>query len=71
MRLDIRRPEDFGTAVAEFRTLQGISQADLARLVGLNRTYLSNLEQGEVPAYVERLVALAGALGLTITISSA
>lgn len=70
MRLDIRRPEDFGTAVAEFRTLQGISQADLARLVGVNRTYLSNLERGDVPAYVERLVALASALDLTITISS-
>jgi HTH-type transcriptional regulator / antitoxin HipB len=69
MRFEIRHPGDFGRAVAEFRTLQGLSQADLARRVGLNRTYLSNVERGDVPAYVERLVALVDALGLTITIT--
>jgi HTH-type transcriptional regulator / antitoxin HipB len=69
MRIQVRRPEDFGTAVAEFRTLRGLTQAELAGRVGLNRTYLSNMEQGDVPAYVQRLVELLHDLGLTITIA--
>jgi HTH-type transcriptional regulator / antitoxin HipB len=69
MEFQIRRAEDFGTAVAEFRVLAGLSQSDLANRVGLNRTYLSNLERGEVPAYVERLIVLLDTLGLSVTIS--
>jgi transcriptional regulator with XRE-family HTH domain len=69
MRFEVHHPDDFGTAVAEFRTLQGITQADLATRVGLNRTYLSTIERGDAPAYVERLLALIEALGLTITIN--
>ena len=69
MRFEIRHAEDFGTAMREFRTVQGVSQAEVARRVGLNRTYISNMEQGIVPAYVDRLMALVNALGLTITIT--
>ena len=69
MRYQLARPEDFGTAIAEFRAVRGVSQVELANLVGLNRTYLSNLENGETPAFVERFMALAKALGLTVTIS--
>ena len=69
MRYEIRGSADLGSAVAEFRTLQGRTQAELASRVGLNRTYLSNIEQGEVPAYVERYFALLEALGLHMTIA--
>jgi transcriptional regulator with XRE-family HTH domain len=69
MDFQVRHPADLGTAVTEFRVLKGLSQSDLARQVGLNRTYLSNVERGEVPLYVERLIALLDTLGLTVTIS--
>lgn len=69
MKFVVERPEDFGTAIAEFRTLRGMSQAELARRVGLNRTYLSNAENGAVPTFVERFLAMAAELGLTVTIS--
>ena len=65
----IRHPSDLGAAIAEFRTAQGLTQAQLAQRVGLHRTYLSNIERGEVPAFADRLLALANDLGLTITIS--
>lgn len=68
MRFEIRRPEDLGTAVAEFRTMRGLTQADLATRCGVNRTYLSNVEQGEVPLYVERLFALFESLDVTLTV---
>jgi transcriptional regulator with XRE-family HTH domain len=69
MRYDVRHPEDLGKAVAEFRTLRGLSQAELAKNVDLNRTYLSHLEQGEVPLYLARYFAVLEELGLSITIS--
>ena len=69
MRYEIRNHEDLGRAIAEFRALQGLTQTDLAKRAGLNRTYLSNIEHGEVPAFVERYVALLNTLGLKLTIS--
>jgi transcriptional regulator with XRE-family HTH domain len=67
----LRHPEDLGTAVAEFRTLRGLTQAQLALDIGVHRTYLSNVERGEVPEYIKRYFALVGALGLQITIADA
>jgi transcriptional regulator with XRE-family HTH domain len=64
-----RRPEDLGTAIAEFRAESGLTQAELARQVGLHRTYLSNIERGETPEFVRRYFALLDALGLELTIS--
>jgi transcriptional regulator with XRE-family HTH domain len=69
MRYEVRQPADLGAAVAEFRALRGMTQAQLAEAVDVNRTYLSNLERGDVPAYVERLLQLVSALGLTLTIA--
>ncbi len=63
-------PEDLGHAIAEFRVLRGVTQAELASAAGLNRTYLSNLEQGEVPEYVRRYFALLGHLNLKLTVET-
>jgi HTH-type transcriptional regulator / antitoxin HipB len=69
MNYQLRRPDDLGSAIAEFRTIRGLTQAELADRVGLHRTYLSNLEGGDVPIYVNRLFLLLESLGLTITIA--
>lgn len=68
MQIVSRRPEDLGTAIAEFRIGIGLSQAELAQRVGLNRTYLSNIEQGRTPEFVRRYFALLDALGLELSI---
>jgi transcriptional regulator with XRE-family HTH domain len=65
----LRRPEQMGIALSEFRVLKGLSQAELAASVGLNRTYLSNMERGEIPEYVRRYFSVLDALGLRITIT--
>lgn len=70
MRFELRSPEDLGTAIAEFRNRAQITQAELAEAVSMNRTYLSNLEQGVVPLYVERYFELLRSLNLTITIAN-
>ena len=69
MRFEVRRPEDLGTAIAEFRVLRGLTQAELAEAAGLNRTYLSNLEGGEMPEYVRRYFVLLDQLGLELTVT--
>jgi HTH-type transcriptional regulator / antitoxin HipB len=70
VRYELQRPEDLGTAIVEFRTRAGVTQAELAERVAMNRTYVSNVEQGDVPVYVERYFVLLKSLGLTITIEN-
>jgi transcriptional regulator with XRE-family HTH domain len=70
MRFELRRPEDLGTAVAEFRAVRERTQADVAEAVSLHRTYLSNIERGDVPEYVRRYFALLDELDLRLTIET-
>lgn len=69
MKYETRVPEDLGAAVAEFRSVRGLTQAELAENTGLHRTYLSGVESGVVPEYVRRYFALLHALGLKLEIS--
>ena len=70
MHYVIDAPDAFGKALAEFRLLRGISQADLAAEVSLNRTYVSGLEQGTTTEALRRLHLIAEALDLRITIET-
>jgi DNA-binding XRE family transcriptional regulator len=69
MRYETRAPEDLGAAVAEFRAIRGLTQAELAERTGLHRTYLSGVESGVVPEYVRRYFTLLHSLGLKLEIS--
>jgi DNA-binding XRE family transcriptional regulator len=69
MKYETRVPEDLGAAVAEFRAVRGLTQAELAERTGLHRTYLSGVESGVVPEYVRRYFTLLHALGLRLEIS--
>jgi transcriptional regulator with XRE-family HTH domain len=69
MKYETRAPEDLGAAVAEFRAVKGLTQAELADRTGLHRTYLSGVESGAVPEYVRRYFTLLHALGLKLEIS--
>jgi HTH-type transcriptional regulator / antitoxin HipB len=69
MKYETRAPEDLGSAIAEFRSARGLTQAELAERVGLHRTYLSGVESGVVPEYVRRYFALLDSLGLKLEIT--
>lgn len=69
VKYQTRVPEDLGAAVAEFRAVRGLTQAELAEKTGLHRTYLSGVESGVVPEYVRRYFALLHELGLKLEIS--
>ncbi len=64
----IRNYQSFGRAFREFRSRQGITQAELAEITNLHRSYISTLEGGVNTEAVRRLVVLARALELEIVV---
>jgi|GEM_PF-1320650 len=59
---------DLGAAVRYFRTLAGLTQAELATRAGLHRSYLSELESGKTTEATERLLGLSSELGVRVTV---
>jgi transcriptional regulator with XRE-family HTH domain len=63
--------DSLGAAIKHYRQEAGFSQAELAQRSGLNRTYLSNLEQGKQTEQLRRLVRLLKELGVRMTLQKA
>lgn len=62
--LDIK--QRFGKAVRRRRRELDLSQEQLAEQAGLHRTYISNLERGELNPSLETIEKLANALNISI-----
>lgn len=60
MRQEITRR--FGRAIREKRLQLGLTQDDLSRLTGLNRSYISDVERGKESISLERAAQLADAV---------
>jgi HTH-type transcriptional regulator/antitoxin HipB len=67
----IYTPESLGTAIRHYRTEAGLTQAQLAELSGIHRTYLSELEQGKETEQLKRLVRVLRVLGVRMTLQKA
>lgn len=67
----IYAPDSLGAAIRHYRQLAGLSQAELAERAGLNRTYLSALEQGHETEQVRRLLHVLRQLGVRMTLEKA
>jgi transcriptional regulator with XRE-family HTH domain len=63
--------QGLGAAVRHFRQVAGLTQAQLAAQVGVQRTYLSKLENGDMSDQVDRLVLMLKLTGARITVSKA
>ena len=64
----IYTPASLGTAIRHYRRQAGLSQAELANRAGLNRTYLSDLEQGLETEQVKRLFRVLKQLGVRMSL---
>lgn len=64
-------PASLGAAIRHYRQEAGLSQAELAEDAGLNRTYLSDLEQGRETEQVKRILRLLRRLGVRMTLEKA
>lgn len=58
--------KNLGTELSERRRRLGLSQAELAKEAGINRTYVSDVENGKRNFSVATLYALASSLGVTM-----
>lgn len=56
--------KSFGERVREIRTLNGLSQEELARLAKIDRTYVGGIERGERNAGIKNVWRIADALGV-------
>lgn len=65
----IRSGADLGRAVAGVRSERGMTQAELARLAGLDRTYLARIEAGASVQLVDRALRALRRMGATITVT--
>jgi transcriptional regulator with XRE-family HTH domain len=63
-----RSPQLLGHALRSLRKRRGWSQTELADRVGINRTYLSQLENGELSDQFKRLLDLLNELEAEIVI---
>ncbi|MDI1324237.1 MAG: helix-turn-helix transcriptional regulator [Algoriphagus sp.] len=62
--MDIK--QEFGKRLMQLRKERKISQETLAELSGLNRPYISGIEQGKRNVSLEVMESLAKALGIQI-----
>ncbi len=67
----IYAPDSLGAAIRHYRKEAGLTQAQLAELTGLNRTYLSDLERGGETEQVRRLLRVLRQLGVRMTLQKA
>lgn len=57
-----------GHAIRHYRKQAGLTQAELAEQVGIDRAYLSRLEQGHETAQLRRLIVILRRLGVRATL---
>jgi HTH-type transcriptional regulator / antitoxin HipB len=60
-----------GPAIRSYREQAGLTQAQLAEMAGLNRSYLSDLEQGKETEQVRRILRILKLLGVRATLQKA
>lgn len=61
-----RISEQFGRNLAEARSWIGMSQGQLARQIGVQQSQVARLENGERCPSLDRIVALAEAVGVQV-----
>ncbi len=60
-----------GPAIRHYREEAGLTQEQLADMAGLNRSYLSELEQGRETEQMRRILRLLKLLGVRATLQKA
>lgn len=67
----IYTPASIGGAIRHYRTEVGMTQAQLAELAGLQRSYLSELERGKETEQLKRVFRVLRHLGVRMTLDKA
>jgi HTH-type transcriptional regulator / antitoxin HipB len=67
----IYSPDSLGDAIRHYRSEAGLTQAELAEATGLQRSYLSELENGKETEQLTRLLRVFRRLGVRMTLDKA
>jgi transcriptional regulator with XRE-family HTH domain len=67
----IYSPASLGDAIRHYRTDAGLTQVQLAEALGLQRSYLSELERGKETEQLTRILRLLRHLGVRMTLDKA
>jgi transcriptional regulator with XRE-family HTH domain len=67
----IYTPASLGDAIRHYRTAAGLTQEQLAKKAGLQRSYLSELESGKETEQVRRIFRVLRHLGVRMTLDKA
>ncbi len=67
----IYSPASLGDAIRHYRTAAGLTQAQLAEMAGLQRSYLSELESGKETEQLKRILRVLRQLGVRMTLEEA
>jgi transcriptional regulator with XRE-family HTH domain len=65
----VRTGADLGVAVAEARAARGLTQSELAKAAGLDRTYLARMESGLSVQLLDRALRVLRRLGAEVTVT--
>lgn len=65
----VHNPGDIGRAIAGVRAERGLTQAQLAEELGIDRAYLARLESGPDQLVLERAILALRRMGATVTVS--
>lgn len=65
----VHNPGDLGRAIAGVRGERGLTQAELAGEMRIDRSYLARLESGADQLVLERALLALRRMGATITVS--
>ncbi|MGH9304921.1 MAG: helix-turn-helix domain-containing protein [Acidimicrobiales bacterium] len=60
-----------GDGIAHYRKQAGLTQAQLAEAVGIQRSYLSELEHGKETEQLTRILRILRQLGVRMTLAEA
>ena len=67
----IYQPSNLGDAIRHYRHQAGLTQAELADLTGLERTYLARLEGGKETEQLRRIFRVLRTLNVRMTVGKA
>lgn len=57
----------FGLAIKQFRQSKKLSQEKLAEIIGLHRTYISDVERGERNVSLSNIIKIANGLEVKVS----
>lgn len=57
----------FGARVRALRKEKGLSQEGLSNLAGIDRSYMGQIERGEINLTITKMYQIADALGITVS----